>query len=195
MGELLAFLKSETTWAIVSALSGAVAALAAMVTVYQAVTAARADREAKRPYFTIEAPGIKPLPSSPPYRIQITMQNVGAHPATALEGKISFVDAALAAKPAYTFDFSVANDVPSGSPTPWYNDSVMLPNNVPPMYVILAVSYRDDIIGRGYSQEFYMKWQGVENGQTHPDFVHVSASEKVRIEEAVRNEIADIRRR
>jgi hypothetical protein len=195
VAELLALLKSETTWAIVSAVSGMVAALAATFTVYQAATAARKDREAKRPYFTIEAPGIKPLPSSPPYRIQITLQNVGAHPATALEGKVLFVDAALAAKPAHSFDFSVANDVPSGSPTPWYNDSLMLPDNVPPMYVILAVLYRDDIIGRTYSQAFYMKWQGVENGKTHPDFVHVSASEKVRIEEAVRNEIANVRPR
>jgi hypothetical protein len=189
MAELLAFLKSGTTWAIVSAVSGMISALAAMFAVYQAVTAQRAEREAKRPYFTIEAPGIKALPSSPPYRIQITMRNVGVHPAAVLQGKILFVDAALATRPAYNFEFSVANDVPSGSPTPWYNDSLMLPNNVPPMYIILAISYRDDILGRTYSQGFYMRWHGVENGQTHPDFVHVSTSEKVRIEKAVRSEL------
>ncbi|CBE69247.1 MAG: hypothetical protein F9K13_06340 [Candidatus Methylomirabilis oxygeniifera] len=189
---MVRFLWSERTWAIVSAVSGMVAALAATFTVYQAMTTTREDREAKRPYFTIEAPGIKPLPKSPPYRIQITMRNVGVHPATRLNGKILFVDANLATKPAYAFDFSVANDVPSGSPTPWYNDSLILPNDVPPMYVVLAASYSDTIIGKDYSQAFYMRWDGVKNGQTQPDFVHVSASERSRIEQALRTEIEGV---
>ncbi len=36
---------------------------------------------AKRPYINVAAPGIKPLPKSPPYRIQINMENTGANAA------------------------------------------------------------------------------------------------------------------
>jgi hypothetical protein len=32
-----------------------------------------------------------------------------------------------------------------------------------------------------FTQLFYMEWAGVSNGQTHPDFVHVTIEEKTAI--------------
>lgn len=178
---VLSFILSERSWAIVAAISGAVAAIAASLTVYQAISASREDRESKRPYFTLSAPGIKPLPQSPPFRIQITMDNIGVHPASDLVGKILIIDRTLTSPPEFSFDFSVANEIPAETPTPWYND-VYLPQNVPPQYVVLAIKYRDPILKKFFTQIFYMKWDGVLNGQTQPDFVHVTVEEKATLQ-------------
>lgn len=69
-------LKNEKTWAIIAAIAGAVAALAALSSIYLTVSEQKELRESQRPYFTLAEPGIKPLPQSPPYRIQITWRTL-----------------------------------------------------------------------------------------------------------------------
>lgn len=143
-------------WTIVSSVAGAVAAIAAMITVYQAKMVWQQERETKRPFFIIEKPGVKPLPTAPPYRIQITMENRGVHPASGLEGRILILRADLTSQPDFDFRFSVANAIPANSPTPWYNDSVNLPQNLPPQYVVLAIKYEDSILEKKFGQVFFM---------------------------------------
>lgn len=179
--KIVNFILSEKTWAIVATISGAIAAIAALLTVYQASSSSKEERESKRPYFTLSAPGIKPLPQSPPFRIQLTMNNIGVHPAYDLIGKVLIMEKSLTNPPAFTFDFSVANEIPAETPTPWYNDALYLPANVPPHYVVLAIKYYDPILKRFFTQMFFMKWDGVINGQTQPDFVHVSKEEKSKL--------------
>lgn len=87
---------------------------------------------------------------------------------------ISIFDQSLKEKPQFVSDFSIANEIPHDSPTPWYNDSVILPNNINPQYIALQINYYDPILKESYYQIFYMKWDGVKNGITHPDFVQVS---------------------
>ncbi|MBO8129934.1 MAG: hypothetical protein H0Z29_00265 [Candidatus Marinimicrobia bacterium] len=189
--EIVKILSNEKTWAIVAAISGAIAAIAALLTVYHARIAWKEQIGSNRPYFTIAEPGIKPLPQSPPYRIQITMENIGGRPAYDLLGKIYIINKNLKSGPQFTFDFSVANEIPVKTPTPWYNDSLQLPTNVPPQYIIFAIKYRDPVIDRSFTQVFFMKWDGVINGQTHPDFVHVSKNEKEKIADHIKDLLRD----
>ena len=189
--KILDFITNEKTWAIVAAVSGAIAAIAALLTVYQASSSSREERESRRPYFTLAAPGIKPLPQSPPFRIQITMENIGVDPAYDLIGMIFFVEKSLTKPPEFTFNFSIANDIPSKTPTPWYNDDLVLPANVPPHYIVLGIKYYDPILKKSFAQVFYMKWAGVSNGQTYPDFVHVAIEDKKPIFEHLENELKD----
>lgn len=176
--KFLSSLNNETIWVVVTAISGATAAIAALFTIYHARKTWKEQIESNRPYFTIKAPGVKELPDSPLYRMQITLENVGIRPAFDLSGKIYIVDKNLNKKPDFTFDVSVANDIPPNTPTPWYNDTLQLPTNVPPKYIVFAFRYNDPIINEVFAQVYYMKWDGVKNGTISPNFDHVSMDEK-----------------
>lgn len=110
------------------------------------------------------------------------MENIGIHPASDLSGKILIIDKNLKSEPQYVINFSVANEIPIKTPTPWYNDDLYLPVNVSPQYIVLAIKYNDPILNKSYQQMFFMKWGGVVNGQFYPDFVHTSNEEKQKIE-------------
>lgn len=165
-------------WNILSTISGLIAAIVALITVSISISSLQEANQSKRPYFIIEKPGIKALPNSPPFRIQITLYNTGIHPAINTVGNIVFFNKSLDEEPQYNIVFSVANEIPNNSPTPWYTDSVFLPTNLSPQYIILKIDYGDPILEQLYSQTFYMRWNGVQDGITQPDFVHVGIDEK-----------------
>lgn len=143
-----------------------------------AFSSLREANAAKRPYINVAAPGIKPLPKSPPYRIQINMENAGVNAAQNLEARLLMFDQSLKSPPIATIDIGVANDVPAKTPTPYYNDSVVLPQNQLPLFIVPALKYKDAITGKRYSQVWCMKWDGIMAGVTNSDFVHVSPAEK-----------------
>lgn len=188
-------LSNDKMWTALSAVAAAVAAVAAMVTVFQAKVSRTEDLAAKRPYFTLVDPGIKSLPQSPLFRILLTMQNIGVHPASDLDGKILFVNSKFSKPPEPVFDFSVANDIPTQTPTPWYNDSLFLPPDAPVMYVVLTIRYCNPILQRDHSQAFFMRWNGAQGGKTDPNFVHVSSEEKKRLEQHLREILHQFRKR
>jgi hypothetical protein len=189
--KIISVLSNSNTWAAVSGIASAIAAIAAMFTVYHSRVSWENERESKRPYFIIEKPGIKPLEKSPPFRIQINMENKGTHAAKGLEGKIMILKADLSSQPEFVFNFSIANAIPSNSPTPWYNDTLILPKDLPPQFVVLAIKYTDEILDKSYNQVFYMTWHGVENGLTHPDFVHTSKDDAIKIESYLKEVITE----
>lgn len=166
---------------IIATFFAAMSAVAAFCTVLQARDAQREAIKSNRPYFTLKAPGIKQLPNSPPYRMQITMENIGVRVAQDLKGKIIIVDMLSEKDPTLTTEFSIANDIPKNVPTPWYTDSVQLPSNVSSHYVLMGIKYLDPITKEIFKQSFFMKWNGIKDGKLEPDFVHVSCDEKEKI--------------
>jgi hypothetical protein len=183
-------MEPKVVWTAVSAVAGAISAVAALFTVWNARKSAEEERKNKRAFFTISEPGIKPLPDSPPFRVQITLENTGVYSATDVKGKLLFVEADLSDDPDYSFDFSIGDVVDSNTPTPWYNDGLHLPNEVDSHFVVLGIRYLDMRLKEEFSQCFFMKWSGVNNGTTHPDFVHVSIEEKEMVTEHLRDEIS-----
>lgn len=169
-------------WAMISAI---VAIFALIITILIFNYNVKKQLESGKPYFVISNPGIKE--NSPPYRIQINMQNEGGRPASNFKGKIFFLDKTLDNFPNQIIAFSVGNDIPVNSPTPWYDDPVQLSENIKPMYIVLRVSYDDSLLNKNFNQTFFMKWDGVINGMTSPDFVHVSMDEKLGIEKYLEN--------
>lgn len=138
--------------------------------------------DALRPMFDLVAPGFKQLPNSPPFRMEILMKNVGTHPAIDFSGKIIAVTRTFSDQP-LTASFSVANPIMHDSPTPYYNDTVVIPPNAPPMFVVCALKYNDAISGREWTQVFFMKWGGVQGTKFEPDFTHASVDEAQEIRE------------
>lgn len=158
----------------IGVVSGAIAALAALATICLTYHNNKRDREAKRPYFTIVDPGFKQIKNN--LRLQITFINNGNHPAKEFKGEIQIFqeDVLNVVK----IDIDIVNDIPPNYPTPYYNDSVVLTVNMPRHFIYCNISYLDPILKKKYHQEFFMKWDGVQNWVTHPDFVHVDKSEK-----------------
>ena len=164
-------------WTAIAAISAAISAYAAMRVVYHSRMTKKEELNAKRPYFILEAPGIKQLSNSPPYRIQITMKNIGGHVASDFTCRILIIKRELDGKPDFEFNFSVANAIPPNTPTPWYYDSLQLPMKLEPHYVILSIKYNNPILDNSHAQIYFMKWDGVQKGVTHPDFVYMNKDE------------------
>lgn len=173
---------NQNFWVAVSAIGGAISAVAAYVAIWHSRKANKEAVESQRPYFVLEAPGIKQLPNSPPFRVQLTLRNVGGRVAASLEGRIFMMPTQSNSRPILDVTFSVASELPPHVPTPWYNDSLELLAQVPPHYVILGATYFDPVLEKQYRQLFCMRWDGVQNGKFHPDFVHISKVERQQLE-------------
>ena len=168
---------STINWNAVAAIAGAIATICALITVFYTINFWKEQERFNRPYFSITEPGIKKLPNSPPYRIQITFYNLGKRPATNFEGTIYLIDQDLKERPYQEIKFSVGNDIPINSPTPWYEDNLQLSKKMDPLFIVTKIKYADPITDNNYSQLFFMKWGGIINGTTSPDFTHVSIDE------------------
>ncbi len=174
---------SSNNFELIGVLSGAIAAIAALIAIFLTYRNNRLERNSKRPYFTLLAPGFKQLQNI--LRLQITFINNGLHPAKNFKGAIRIFQEDLSNEA--RVDIDIVNDIPSNIPTPYYNDSIGLGANMPTHFIYCIISYLDPILQKEYNQEFFMKWNGVQNGTMHPDFVHVNTDEKAVIAEYIKN--------
>jgi len=174
---------SSSNFELIGVISGAVAALAALTAIFLTYRSNKLDRESRRPYFTLSSPGFKKISNN--LRLQITFENNGTHPAKKFKGEIRIFQDNLENE--VKIDIDIVNDIPANSPTPYYNDSVALGNNMPKHFIFCKISYLDPILRKEYNQEFFMKWHGVKNGTTHPDFVQIDTNEKKIVEEYIKN--------
>ena len=109
------------------------------------------------------------MPQSPPFRVIIPLQNVGQNPASRLKAKLLFVSRTLNEDPWQQANMSeIADDIPNGEQSPWYFDDFYMPENLPPMFIFLRITYGDPTKGnREYIQKFYMRWEGVLNREDY----------------------------
>jgi hypothetical protein len=132
----------------------------------------------KPAHFELRAPGFKQLPNSPPFRLMIPMINTGDRSAFDLEYRILIIGQTNNIVSA-DLSGSVGGEIPPNSPTPYWNDSVFLPVNQPPQYIILRLRYKETEGSKTIkTQVIYMQWSGVENGKTSPDFTYVSIEQE-----------------
>jgi hypothetical protein len=172
----------------ISSVAAVFSSLCALVAIFFNLSTWKTQLKSNRAYFTIKEPGIKPLGKNSEFRIQITLINDGKNIANELNGKII----TLETKNNTSHDLAkldICNDIPPSSPTPWYNDSLKLSNNMPPQYIVVAIKYNDLRLKKHFNQVFYMKWHGIKNGKTDPNFVQVSTDEKIFILKHIKNKI------
>ncbi len=142
--------------------------------------------ETKPAHFELRDPGFKQLPNSPPFRLMILMINTGEQSAFDLEYQIVMMDQKNYIVSAPKISGSVGGEIPPNSPTPYYNDTVLIPKNMPPQFIVLRLRYKDAEDSKTIkTQMFYMQWSGVVNGITSPDFTYVSIEQKKELKSRV----------
>ena len=156
-----------------------------LIIVFHTLSVWKEQERSNRPYFTLQEPGIKELPKNKDYRVQLTFYNIGKRPAINFEGEIFLMNQNLKEKPYQKIKFSVGNDIPINIPTPWYFDGLELLKEMNPIYIVVKVNYEDPITNEEYPQDFFMKWDGVVEGETMLDFTHVSIDDKNKIKEVL----------
>lgn len=167
-------------WNVISAISAVVAAIAAAFTVYQTTTSYKAQLEANRPYFMITDQGFKPLPVSPPYRLIISLKNIGGRPAKGFYEKIMYISVEMKGVPNILFNSSISNELAPGETNNWFSDTVQFTkDDILPHYFVVAIKYNDPLTHRGYEQTFVYKWLGSKEHKTYPDLMHVSNEETI----------------
>lgn len=181
-GELfMGYRKSRRDWnQFIVTLATVVFACTALVTVFITISSWRAEREAARPYMTFKESPVVDLKSG--LTMELKFLNVGEHPATNLKSKTFLMEQALNAPPVFTWQHSLVNDIPKDTSTtlviaPQANQINPNQLNIPAHYLVVFLTYDDPIVTKTYAQAIYLRWNGVNAGNTQPIF-HIEVEER-----------------
>jgi hypothetical protein len=170
-------------WSIISVFLGAIAAIAAAFAVYQTAKSYKDQLEANRPYFMITDQGFKQLPNgSPPYRLIISLKNIGNRPARGFHERIMYITSELKGAANLLYDSSVSNELAPGETTHWFSDTVQFTkDDILPHYFIVAIKYGDPLTHKDYKQTFVYKWHGSKEHKTYPILMYISKEEAEKV--------------
>ena len=168
---------------IIAALGTSVLALTAVGTVYLTVTTWRAQQNASRPYFVLKESPKVDLGNE--LSLELKFNNVGIHPAVNLSSETIIFDEHLLGKPIHHDESAIVNEISKDAASSLV---MIIPSdeiypkqlNINAQYVVVDLQYADPILNKSYTQEIYMKWNGVQEGSLQPT-VHVRVEEKGKI--------------
>lgn len=170
-------------WRTVSVISAAVAALAALISVFLMYKSQQKERASKRPYIVIEAPGFYKLEDNS-IIIKINFKNIGLNPALDFSGELRIISKDFTNEQKFSIDIS--NAVAPNLPFYYAIDKVRFTgDNIPKYYIYLTVNYLDPMLNKNFNQEFFLKWKGAEQGKMAPEFFNVSSDETNKIIEFI----------
>jgi len=178
---------------IIATAATSVLAITALITVYLTVAAWKVQQETTRPYFVLkESPKVE---LGNELSLELRFNNVGIHPAVNLSSETVVFDEQLFAKPVYSDESSIVNDIPKDGASSLV---ITIPSeeiypkqlNINAHYVVVDLQYADPILNKSYNQTIYMKWSGVQEGKMQP-IVHVQVEEKNKILEYFQEQSID----
>jgi len=110
--------------------------------------------------------------------------NSGVNSAIGVHGRLLFVFPELDKEPWAIKSFSSANEVPHNNLLNIYSDSFLVPSQTgPPFYVYCELKYKDIFDPKTeFSQKWYLKFAGVQNGTFANALFHAEAVEKTQID-------------
>ncbi|MFA6808169.1 MAG: hypothetical protein WCR27_04180 [Eubacteriales bacterium] len=158
-------------------------ATTSLITVMVSVTAWKEEREAVRPYLTINNSPIVELNSNLSFKFEFN--NVGLHPAANLHSQTIITECTLNEEPLYTEQISLVNNIPQNTCSELLiqiDKSNIDINNYPPHYIIISLKYSDPIINKAHEQIIYLKWAGITNNKVQQIY-HASIDDKNKIVE------------
>ncbi len=183
--------KSIAWVSIVATLATTVLAISSLITVYVTVTAWREEREAARPYLTVQESPRVTVGERVSFELKFT--NSGLHPAANLSSKSLVFAQDLAHEPVHHDEFDLANEIPNNTVSSLVIDLDRREHATaaaPPVYIVVDLQYDDPILNKGFNQTIYLKWNGVTKGETQP-IAHVQVTEKNKILNYFKNQHID----
>lgn len=136
------------------------------------------DISKDRPYFALLKTELK---TKPPSSINFRIRNTGNRVADNLSNRLIIVDQQFQKEP-FISDWSTVNEVPPNTGK-IYLEEIQIPSLAVPAYVIFAITYKDKASPeqQQFSQVWYLKWAGTENGILSLDFGDASITEREQI--------------
>jgi hypothetical protein len=184
-------LRQDKTWTVVSAVSGAVAALAAFGAIYQTRQIAYEDRLAKKPYLKLKTAQIRADQNR--HTIVFMFDNTGARPAIGLRERLVIVKPDLPT-PIADLKSSTANEIAPNAEYVWQHAKIDVPANVGLHYFLFTLSYGDPVVSTRQTQVFVLKWPGATQGRVPVDLEHASTEEAERLLKQIEAQIGPLGR-
>lgn len=133
-----------------------------------------------KPSISIREPKIENLDPQGNCRLYFGFENIGSRSAKKLEGKIIILNKTLDNSPDYYAFLSPVNELPSKTPSSYWDDEgLKLKGDVPPKYIIIEFTYRDSLLFfKKFDQRIYKKWGGVSEGKYYPDFTDITSKDE-----------------
>jgi hypothetical protein len=170
------FWQRESFWAAVAALGGLASAVAAFLTIRQAARGRRDEARLKRAYLRVITTKMD-CSQAELLKFPLKLVNVGEHPAADISGRILFIN--RDSDPPVILDRTIrlANDFAQQAeyifniPVPAVRAAV-----VPQQFIMLALRYRDAILGGTFEQFYYFTWDGCPGGSASEVVSHWGAN-------------------
>jgi hypothetical protein len=143
------------------------------------------------PNFDLTEHGINATDRSGHYGITITVTNNGDIKAYDFEGKLMIVDQQFQQCEPSIILLSSANEIRSKMPLKYSNTISEIRSNVP-MYVIYVIKYYDALSHndkKPYSQTWFLKWNGIQNGSLAKTLSYASIAERTEILNHLKSEL------
>lgn len=159
-------------WSAISSIAAGASAIAAFLTIRQAVKVRKAELRGRRAFFRIVCStmncnegGVIELP--------LEVHNVGQHPATDVSFKVLFLSEDSARHPTLSYEFELANVLSNTSVFKFsINPEKALEATTPSQKGIFAMRYRDLILGQPFEQFYFFRWLGYVNGKPSCKITH-----------------------
>jgi len=143
--------RRERCWSRVSTGAALLAVIIAIWSAYHTTSAWQEEREAKRPYFTVDI-------RKDAGRVEIELTNIGIRPAHDISMLTAFIDTGLTSRPEiHRFD-----DFPNDIPSQVTARREVGDRHSTEDYVVLAIKYEDPILEKRFSHE----WLFIESGHS-----------------------------
>jgi hypothetical protein len=180
---------------IIATMATTVLALTALITVYLTVAAWKVQQETARPYFILKESPKVDLGKELSFELKFT--NVGMHPAVNLSSETVVFDDRLNGKPIHHDESAIVNEIPKDSSSSLVmtmpsEEDYPIQLNINAHYVVVDLQYTDPILSKSYSQNIYLKWNGVKEDKMQPT-VHVKVEEKGKIDDYLKKSGIDLK--
>ncbi len=180
-----ALVQHERFFPAVSAVSAAVAVVAAMMSVYQARQIAADAKVASQPFFSFSRERIE---GNPP-KLFLEAKNVGGRAAVQLDLLLLALPTSLTEPPTLSENHRSGNDVaPSANIRISTSDPLRVASSAPAHYVVIGLGYRDPGTNERRSQIQVYFWAG--SGKDS-ELTYVDRASTKRVLEHLRKELAD----
>jgi len=159
MIKIFEILKKDKTWTVVAAIASSIAAIAALLAIFQTSSILKSERDFRRPYLKIYEATMQQVDKENTFTFKVALENIGIDPLRDPQMKLLVKNISLD-KDLFGVFYSFADEVPPGGTLFFVRQDIKsseITDNA--YYVILAIRYKDPILKKDFAQIIFGKWR------------------------------------